>query len=97
MKLWDYLYAGPPIVGSGYIALRDYQAPLVRFAEGADDFVTAVREAIANPEEGRHARRTLALENTWDARAVRLHELLREPRRDRQSRRDASADTRTSR
>ena len=76
LKLWDYLYAGPPIVGAGYEALTDYPPPLVRFATATEDFIEGTREALAEPGVGREARRSLALENTWDARAGVLADLL---------------------
>ena len=74
MKLWDYLYAGPPIVGSGYLALRDYPPPLVHFAEeGA--LVQTVSAALEGDAEGpRRTRRETALVNTWDVRAEQLEQ-----------------------
>jgi glycosyltransferase involved in cell wall biosynthesis len=71
LKLWDYLYAGAPIVGSGYTVLRDFE-PLVRYVAGdGGEFADAVLAAVADPS-GAQKRRALALRNTWDARA---HEL----------------------
>ena len=75
LKLWDYLYAGPPIVGTGYGALREYPPPLVHFVSGADEVVDAIRRAIA-ADEGKDVRRRLALENSWDVRARALDGLV---------------------
>lgn len=76
LKLWDYLYAGPPIVGSGCAALRDYPLPMVAFAERPDDFIAAVEAALAAPDVGREQRRSFALENSWEARAEQLEGLV---------------------
>lgn len=78
LKLWDCLYAGPPIVGAGYTILRDYPPPLVRFADGAEEFATAVEAALRDPARGRDERRALALANSWDARAEQLDALVEE-------------------
>lgn len=72
IKLWEYLYAGPPIVGTGSIDLRSYPPPLVSFAENADDAPAMVEAALADPEAGREERRRFALANTWNDRAEQL-------------------------
>jgi hypothetical protein len=76
LKLWDYLYAGPPIVGSGYSVLREYPPPLVRYATGADPFASEVERSLAEAARGREERRVLALENSWDVRARELEEIV---------------------
>lgn len=76
LKLWDYLYAGPPIVGSGCESLREFPPPLVRFSSGPAGLVEAVGEALAAGDDGREQRRALALANSWDVRARRLEELV---------------------
>lgn len=78
LKMWDYLYAGPPIVGSGYLELQDYPPPLVRYARGTDEFVAAVAEAVDSGADTREARRSYALQNTWDDRARELEALVAE-------------------
>jgi glycosyltransferase involved in cell wall biosynthesis len=75
LKLWDYLYAGPPIVGSGYSVLSEY-APLVRFADDDGSFVNEIAEAL-NDSGGRDERRAFALANTWDARGWEFEKILR--------------------
>jgi len=75
LKLWEYLYAGPPIVGTGYEVLRDYPPPLVTYASGFDELLGAVRESLAS-EGGRDQRRAFALANTWDDRAEALDRLV---------------------
>lgn len=76
LKLWDYLYAGPPLVGAGCLALRDYPPPLTTFVRGAEGFVEAVERALAEPDEGREERRAYALANSWEARAGELDALV---------------------
>jgi teichuronic acid biosynthesis glycosyltransferase TuaH len=85
LKLWDYLYAGPPIVGSGYTVLREYPPPLVRYATGADAFAAEVERSLAEPARGREERRSLALENSWDVRADELEDIVRAAVADEQS------------
>jgi hypothetical protein len=85
LKLWDYLYAGPPIVGSGYLALREYPPPLVNFVSGARPFAAAV-EAALTAGDGRERRHAFALANSWEARAGQFqqlvdHRLRRPPRK----------------
>jgi glycosyltransferase involved in cell wall biosynthesis len=77
LKLWDYLYAGPPIVGSGYSVLREYPPPLVRYASGPQGFVAEVKRSLAEPEHGRAQRRSMALGNSWDTRAAELEGIVR--------------------
>jgi teichuronic acid biosynthesis glycosyltransferase TuaH len=75
LKLWDYLYAGPPIVASGCPALEQYPLPLVRLVR-PQTFVTAVEEAISTGDAGRDERRAVALANSWDSRADELEALI---------------------
>lgn len=74
LKLWDYLYAGPPVVGSGYSILQSFRQ-LVRFAETSESFVAEVAAALEEPGD-RARRRSFALQNTWERRARELESLL---------------------
>ncbi len=76
MKTWEYLYAGPPIVGTASPELRHYPPPLVNYADDADRFIRLVEHALAHPADGREQRRRFALANTWEARAAALDELV---------------------
>jgi teichuronic acid biosynthesis glycosyltransferase TuaH len=78
LKVWDYLYAGPPIVGAGCAALREHPPPLVSFASSRSEFLTAVDHALSAPDDGRERRREYALANSWDERAGRLERLVKE-------------------
>jgi teichuronic acid biosynthesis glycosyltransferase TuaH len=72
MKLWEYFYAGPPIVGAGSAELRRYPPPLVNYAESADAVPALVEQALGDPAAGREERRRYALANTWEHRATEL-------------------------
>jgi hypothetical protein len=76
MKFWEYLYAGPPIVGAGSAELRRYPAPLVNYAGSPADALAMVEQALADPAGGREERRRFALANTWDDRAAELDALV---------------------
>lgn len=78
MKLWEYLYAGPPIVGTGAPDLLRYPPPLVNFAERTEAALTMVEQALADPTAGRDERRAFALANTWGDRAAQLDTLVEE-------------------
>ena len=74
LKLWDYLYAGPPIVASGYEILAD--DPFVHYASPPARLGEAVAAALADDGGGAERRRAYALANTWDRRAEHLEELV---------------------
>jgi teichuronic acid biosynthesis glycosyltransferase TuaH len=76
MKLWEYLYAGPPLVGTGCPELRHYPPPLVEYAEDAEQALRMVTRALAAPAAGRRERREYALANTWQDRAAQLDALV---------------------
>ncbi|HWY89924.1 MAG TPA: hypothetical protein VNY31_04570 [Solirubrobacteraceae bacterium] len=78
MKFWEYLYAGPPIVGVGSAELRRYPPPLMNYADTADSALAMVEQALADPGAGREERRRFALANTWDDRATQLDALVSE-------------------
>jgi glycosyltransferase involved in cell wall biosynthesis len=76
LKVWDYLYAGPPVAGTGYVALREFPAPLVEYAEGADDFAARVLSALEEPAGAAATRRAHARANTWEARAAQIADIV---------------------
>lgn len=76
MKLWDYMYAGPPIVGTGCAELRRYSPPILHFAEDPANAPELVAGVLASGAAGSGERRAFALANTWDARAVQLDEMV---------------------
>jgi hypothetical protein len=72
MKVWEYFYAGPPIVGVASPELRFYPPPLVNYTEEPDAVPSLVERALANPDAGMRERRSFALANTWEHRAIQL-------------------------
>ena len=74
LKLWDALYAGPPIVGSGYSVLADH--PFVNYASPPGRLPDVVAAALGENGDRRDLRRAYALENSWDRRAAELDRLL---------------------
>lgn len=76
LKLWEYLFAGPPLAGSGYTALRELPPPLVHFASPPERLAETVATALAEDVGGSEARRRHALANTWDHRAEELDALV---------------------
>ncbi len=76
MKVWEYLYAGPPIVGVGSPELRLYPPPLVNYAESPDAVPALVERALVDPAAGREERRSFALANRWEDRAAQLDALV---------------------
>ena len=80
MKVWEYFYAGPPIVGVGSVELRSFPPPLVNYAERADQVPWLVERALADPTVGRAERRSFALANTWEDRAGQIDALVEQLR-----------------
>lgn len=82
MKVYEYLAAGIPVVAApfhGHIA-RDY-AGLVDVASGAENFHAAIERALALAADEKKAawdarRIEFLAQNTWDARALEVIELL---------------------
>lgn len=78
MKVWEYFYAGPPIVGTGSAELTRFPAPLVHYAERPDEVPALVERALADLSAGRGERRRFALANTWAHRAAQIDALVGE-------------------
>lgn len=76
LKLWDALYAGPPVVCSGYTILRNH--PLVHFASPPGRLPDVAARALSENGAQCDARRAHAVENSWERRADEFEELLRE-------------------
>ena len=76
LKLWEYLYAGVPIVGTGSLELKRYPPPLVEFAETRDEALCRVARALASGTKGGDVRRQFARANTWNARVDQLDSLV---------------------
>lgn len=78
MKVWEYFYAGPSIVGTASPELRYYPPPLVNYADNAGAVSGLVERALADPATGREQRRQFALVNTWEDRAAQIDALVQE-------------------
>jgi teichuronic acid biosynthesis glycosyltransferase TuaH len=76
LKVWEYLYAGPPIVATGSTELRRLPPSLVYFASSPAHAQQLVEQALAAGADGREQRRAHALANTWDHRAAALDDLV---------------------
>ena len=78
MKVWEYFYAGPPVVGVASPELRFYPEPLVGYAENAAAVPALVQQALEHPGAGAEERRRFALANTWDDRAAQIERAIAE-------------------
>lgn len=76
MKVWDYMYAGIPIVGTGSLDLRRYGAPLVHYAEDPEQALELAAEVTASGDGAGELRRGFALENTWEMRAQQVDRIV---------------------
>ncbi len=75
IKLWEYLAAGKPVVGTPLPELKQYD--LVRTAADPEEFGRRLREALADRDPAVvAARQSLARRNSWDARALQVHQVL---------------------
>ena len=84
IKVWDYFYAGAPIVATGAPALGEFPDGLVHFAVSPSQLPDLVAAALSEDRDaGLERRREYALANTWDHRAAELEALVQR----------ASADT----
>jgi teichuronic acid biosynthesis glycosyltransferase TuaH len=76
VKLWEYLYAGVPIVATGVAEVRRYGPPLLGYAETHEQALAMAQAALVEPSAGREQRRAFALANSWDVRAVQIDALV---------------------
>jgi glycosyltransferase involved in cell wall biosynthesis len=79
LKVYEYLAAGRPVVGTPLPELRQFE-PLVRVAGDVDGFVGAVEAALAEGDDPQAvaARLAAAAANTWDVRVERMVGLIGE-------------------
>lgn len=76
IKLWEYLACGKPIVSTNIAGFRDYPR-LCHIASGADNFISACRDALQESGDLRRDRMAEAKKNTWDSRIEKLLEVLK--------------------
>lgn len=77
LKLLEYLAAGIPTVSTPLPEVQKY-APPVRVADTPDVFGAAIDQALAEPASARQARQAVARAQTWEHRADRLLDIVRE-------------------
>lgn len=65
LKYTEYLATGKPVVTTNLPATILYPGVL-RIADNIDEFEAHIRDALANPDEGRQERQRVALDNNWD-------------------------------
>jgi len=76
-KLFLYFAMGRPVVSTPSADVQNYQE-VVYLVRTADDFVDAVRKALAETDPGlQERRRAIAGENTWDRHVEKIREILR--------------------
>lgn len=76
LKLREYLAAGLPVVSSDLPEVRKY-ASLVHLARGADGFIQAIEQALADRSEVAARARIEAMKHeSWEARVDEISELI---------------------
>jgi glycosyltransferase involved in cell wall biosynthesis len=76
LKLHEYLAAGRPVVSSGLPSVRPF-GDVVYIASGTDDWQNAIEDALLRGGRGTlESRRTVAANNSWDDRVVKLQQWL---------------------
>ncbi|MFO1036107.1 MAG: glycosyltransferase [Geminicoccaceae bacterium] len=75
LKLREYLAGGTPVVSTEFPALDGYRDH-VRVAVDPDSFAGAIRAAADEPPTKRDLRRRQVADESWDARAAQVDELL---------------------
>ncbi|MEE8574337.1 MAG: glycosyltransferase [Thermodesulfobacteriota bacterium] len=77
-KLHQYLAAGKPVVSTDLPEIRPFK-DVVRIANSREEFLTMVEESLAEKDESLVSERIrVASENTWDVRARKIAEVIRE-------------------
>jgi glycosyltransferase involved in cell wall biosynthesis len=76
LKLYDYLAAGIPVASIDIPAAREFSR-YIHLADSCRDFAETVRTALADTAPERSsARRKIAVQHTWEARAQHISELI---------------------
>jgi hypothetical protein len=73
IKIYEYLFFGLPVVATGIRHIDRY--PHTRFADGEDEFVAAIREALQVAVDAGELESFLA-ETTWTRRFGQISKLL---------------------
>jgi glycosyltransferase involved in cell wall biosynthesis len=76
LKLREYLATGKPVVAVPAPEIERF-APLVRLAQGAEEFIRQIEDALQNDTERDRARRMAATASmTWEARVASVVEVV---------------------
>jgi len=76
IKLKEYLALGKPVVSTYYPEVQPY-ADVVHVARDDEQFVAAIREALAQDEPGKvKQRRQKVRDETWDSKVARIQEFM---------------------
>jgi UDP-galactopyranose mutase len=77
-KVLEYFAAGKPVVSTSIPDLKQFYPELIYFADGGEELVKALPEALSSPsrEELRKKGLALAAENTWDEAVKKILRLL---------------------
>jgi glycosyltransferase involved in cell wall biosynthesis len=77
LKLYDYMAAGLPVVSVDIPAAHEFSQH-IHLAESPGDFSQKVRAALADSSPDRRlARRAIAAQHTWEARAEQISKIIR--------------------
>lgn len=78
LKLHEYLAVGRPVVSTPIMVAQEFDQ-VVRIAEGVDDWIRAIAQALDRGGTGTPAaRHAVAAANTWDARVAQMETWLQE-------------------
>ena len=75
IKLWEYLAAGKPILSTDVAGFRDYPQ-FVRIVSNAEEFVTAIHDALHEAPDKQAERRRESLRHSWEARLDAIMEVI---------------------
>ena len=81
-KLWEYFALGKPVVCTDFSPFVHDFAHLAHVASTPEDFIAAIRSALADPGNAA-ARRTAARARDWNTSAARMADLIEELARGR--------------
>ncbi|MHA1568808.1 MAG: glycosyltransferase [Alphaproteobacteria bacterium] len=86
MKFYEYMAAGKPIVATALPAFEPYRdrPQLCRLAENTDEFITAVREVLAEEVDHTAERIAEARANSWDVRVPQIGKIVTELLREKE-------------
>jgi len=77
LKLFEYLGSGKPTVSSNFNTdLAEFTKDTVAYCKTAQEFTSAINEALNDTLELQRKRLAVAAENTWEHRVIEIEKLL---------------------